>query len=49
MARAPNYNFERQERERLKKQKIAERAEAKRRPQTEKSEDAPPADEATED
>lgn len=29
MPRTPNYNFERQERERLKKQKNAARAEAK--------------------
>jgi hypothetical protein len=32
MARQPNYDFERRERERLKKQKNAERAEAKQKP-----------------
>lgn len=31
MARKPNYNFERSERERLKAIKVAEKAEAKRR------------------
>ena len=31
MARKPNYSFERQERERLKAIKVAEKAEAKRR------------------
>lgn len=31
MARKPNYNFERSERERLKALKVAEKAEAKRR------------------
>ncbi|HRD26668.1 MAG TPA: hypothetical protein PLO65_00045 [Caulobacter sp.] len=31
MARKPNYNFERSERERLKAAKAAEKAEAKRR------------------
>ena len=30
MARKPNYNFERQERERLKANKLAEKANAKR-------------------
>jgi hypothetical protein len=30
MARKPNYNFERQERERIKAAKLAEKAEAKR-------------------
>lgn len=32
MARTPNYNFERQERDRLKKLKNAERAQAKLKP-----------------
>lgn len=32
MARKPNYDFERRERERLKKIKNAERAEAKQKP-----------------
>lgn len=40
MARTPNYNFERQERERLKKQKNAERAQAKLKPVVEDSEAA---------
>jgi len=31
MARKPNYSFERQERERIKALKLAEKAEAKRR------------------
>lgn len=35
MARQPNYDFERKERERLKKQKSAERAEAKHKPAAE--------------
>jgi len=38
MARTPNYNFERQERERLKKLKNAERAQAKLKPAVEESE-----------
>lgn len=40
MARTPNYNFERKERERLKKLKNAERAEAKLKPAVEESESA---------
>jgi len=43
MARTPNYNFERSERERLKKLKKAERAEAKTKPASE-SETQPVAD-----
>jgi hypothetical protein len=48
MARQPNYDFERRERERLKKQKNAERAEAKQKPAADTAEipaDEPPADE----
>jgi hypothetical protein len=41
MARKPNYDFERRERERLKSEKNAARAEAKIKPITE---DAPSAD-----
>lgn len=40
MARTPNYNFERQERERLKKLKNAERAQAKLKPAVEENEPA---------
>ena len=40
MARTPNYNFERQERERLKKLKNAERAQAKLKPAVAESEAA---------
>jgi hypothetical protein len=40
MARTPNYNFERQERERLKKLKNAERAQAKLKPAAEPSQTA---------
>jgi hypothetical protein len=47
MARTPNYNFERQERERLKKLKNAERAQAKLKPSVEKSK-APVSDKAPE-
>ena len=47
MARAPNYNFERQERERLKKLKNAERAQAKLKPAVEDS-DAGVSDQASE-
>jgi hypothetical protein len=47
MARTPNYNFERQERERLKKLKNAERAQAKLKPPVELSE-APVSDKAPE-
>ena len=35
MAKQPNYDFERRDRERLKKQKNADRAEAKLKPTTE--------------
>lgn len=35
MARTPNYNFERQERDRLKKLKNAEKAQAKLKPAVE--------------
>ncbi len=38
MARKPNYDFERKERERLKKLKNAERAEAKLKPPAEEVE-----------
>jgi hypothetical protein len=41
MARTPNYNFERQERDRLKKLKIAEKALAKQKAATEAAEPAP--------
>jgi hypothetical protein len=40
MAKQPNYDFERRERERLKKQKNAERAEAKLKPTTESAPEA---------
>jgi hypothetical protein len=49
MARAPNYNFERQERERLKKQKNAERAEAKLKSPVEETKADPSNDASTED
>jgi hypothetical protein len=42
MARTPNYSFERKERERLKKLKNAERAEAKLKPAVEQPESAAP-------
>lgn len=42
MARTPNYNFERQERDRLKKLKNAERAQAKLKPAAEESEAVAP-------
>lgn len=47
MARKPNYNFERQERERLKAIKTAEKAAAKReaRDRARSSDEAPPAEE----
>ena len=48
MARKPNYNFERSERERIKKLKKAERVEAKVKPAAEGSETAAPAEEPTE-
>lgn len=41
MARQPNYDFERRERDRLKKLKNAERAEAKLKPAAETQSDAP--------
>ncbi len=45
MARKPNYNFERQERERLKALKLAEKANAKREARERDAEAAaPPAD-----
>jgi hypothetical protein len=47
MARTPNYSFERQERERLKKLKNAERAQAKLKPAVEES-DAAMSDRASE-
>lgn len=46
MARTPNYDFERRERERLKKLKNAERAQAKLKPAVEEGEAAVP-DQAT--
>ena len=48
MARKPNYDFERKERERLKAQKNAARAEAKRKPKDE-PEGSPRADETGND
>lgn len=42
MARKPNYDFERRERERLKKIKSAERAEAKAKPAQDAADSAPP-------
>ncbi|MDP1841105.1 MAG: hypothetical protein Q8N31_27600 [Reyranella sp.] len=48
MARKPNYDFERRERERLKAIKVAEKAEAKRqareKARAENAGEAPPAD-----
>lgn len=45
MARKPNYNFERQERERLKAIKTAQKAEAKRQQRlADQPAGAPPAD-----
>ena len=41
MARKPNYDFERKERERLKNQKKAERAELKAKPASEPTETPP--------
>lgn len=41
MARRPNYDFERKERDRLKKLKNAERAEAKLKPTTESQSEVP--------
>ena len=43
MARKPNYDFERKERERLKAEKVAARAEAKRKEDAEKAPPAQPA------
>ncbi|HYC63345.1 MAG TPA: hypothetical protein VEC14_01335 [Reyranellaceae bacterium] len=50
MARKPNYEFERRERERLKAIKNAEKAEAKReaRERAKAAADAPPKDETKE-
>ena len=51
MARKPNYDFERRERERLKALKVAEKAEAKRqareKARAENTGDAPPEDTGT--
>jgi hypothetical protein len=41
MARKPNYNFERQERERAKALKLAEKAAAKREAKPRDADDAP--------
>lgn len=41
MARTPNYDFDRRERERLKKQKAADRAEAKLKPATDETTETP--------
>jgi len=41
MARQPNYDFERRERDRLKKQKNAERAEAKLKPASDEPTETP--------
>lgn len=50
MARAPNYDFERKERERLKKLKNAERTEAKlKRPADDQLESGVPGNAATEE
>lgn len=49
MARAPNYSFERRERERIKGLKAAEKAEAKRAERArQRGEADPPAEGATE-
>ena len=48
MARKPNYNFERMERDRLKALKVAEKAKAKRE-QRERDNPAAPADLASDD
>jgi hypothetical protein len=48
MARKPNYNFERSERERIKKLKKAEREEAKIKPAAENGESTAPDKEPTE-
>ncbi len=48
MARKPNYDFERNERERLKKLKKAERAEAKVKPEEAGSESVDPSESPTE-
>ena len=48
MARKPNYNFERSERERIKKLKKAERVEAKVKPVLDDGESVAPADEPAE-
>jgi hypothetical protein len=49
MARKPNYDFERKERERLKNEKKAERAKAKEKPATDDAEGERPDAEKTED
>jgi hypothetical protein len=49
MARTPNYNFERQERERLKKQKNAARAEAKLKSRVDETTPDTPENAATEE
>jgi hypothetical protein len=49
VARKPNYDFERRERERLKAQKNAARAEAKLKPNVEESPAAPPVEESTDE
>jgi hypothetical protein len=41
MARTPNYDFDRRERERLKKQKAADRAEAKLKPAADETNETP--------
>ena len=48
MARKPNYNFERMERDRLKAQKVAEKAKAKRE-QRERDNPSAPADPQSDD
>jgi hypothetical protein len=40
-ARTPNYDFDRRERERLKKQKAADRAEAKLKPAADETNETP--------
>ena len=49
MARKPNYDFERKERERLKKVKNADRAEAKLKPPADEVESGVPAETKTEE
>lgn len=45
MARKPNYDFERRERERLKREKNAQRAEAKLKPDVAEAAETPATDE----